>query len=70
MSKLSKDDRKWLRIFKYVLCRFHQPFVKMEKSPKFFGWICPECGNIMDEMVREYRLNKFRREMGKMTESC
>ena len=60
--RLHKDDRRWLRIVKYALCQLHQPFVKMLKSPKFFGWICPECGETMGEMWREYQLNKLLRE--------
>ena len=60
--KLYKDDRRWLRIVKYALCHLHQPFVKMLKCPKFFGWICPECGETMGEMWREYQFNKLLRE--------
>lgn len=60
--KKSKDDRRWLHIVKYIKCWLHQPFIPMRKSESIFGYICPKCGNILDEMWREYQLKKLSRK--------
>lgn len=57
---MDKENRKWLRALKHIECCHHQPFVKMKKSPKFFGWVCPECRNEMGELWRKYQLNKLK----------
>ena len=57
-----KDDRRWLHIVKYIKCWLHQPFVKMIKSPYFHGYCCPQCENKMDELWREYQLNKLKKK--------
>jgi len=58
---MDKADRRWLHIVRYIKCELHQPFVKMIKSPGSLCWICPQCGNTLDELWREYQLNKLKR---------
>lgn len=56
---MNKNPRRLLHILKYVKCWLHQPFVKMIKSPRFHGYICPKCENKMGELWREYQLAKL-----------
>jgi len=41
-------------------CNCQQPFVIMEKSPKFFGFICPNCGRKLEVEYQEYWLKKLK----------
>ena len=54
--KAHRDDRTFYRALKHIECRNHQPFIKMEKDPRFDGYTCPECGDRIDVLVRECRL--------------
>ena len=55
---MNRDDRVFYRGLKHTECGNHQPFVKMEKDPRFDGYTCPKCGDWMDALVREYRLQR------------
>lgn len=61
---IDKRDRRDKRRFGHAECDNHQPFVKMEKVPEFWGYRCPECGNEMDELVRLYHLESLRCNSG------
>ena len=56
LTNTSRGRRIAKKVFRDILCSYHQPFVKMEKVPEFFGYRCPECGKEVSESMRLHRL--------------
>ena len=38
-----------------------QAFIPMVKSTTYHGWVCPQCGNFMDELFRQGHICRMKR---------